>query len=41
MYSITITTESRSVYETVMDELDSMKLTPRPKVVGNDGYNGE
>ncbi len=40
-YQITITTDSRSVYETIMDDLDGARLKPKPKVVGNDGYQQE
>jgi hypothetical protein len=38
VYTITITTESRSVHEYLLDELDSMKLNPAPTIVSDMGY---
>ena len=38
MYTITITTESRSVHEYLLDELDAMTLHPTPTVVSDMGY---
>jgi hypothetical protein len=41
VYTITITTESRSVHEYLLDELDSMKLNPAPTIVSDMGYTPE
>jgi hypothetical protein len=38
MYTITITTESRSVHEYLLDELDTMALHPKPTIVSDMGY---
>ena len=41
MYTITITTESRSVHEYLLDELDTMALHPKPTIVSDMGYAAE
>jgi len=41
MYTITITTESRSVHEYLLDELDAMTLHPKPAIVSDMGYPSE
>ena len=41
MYTITITTESRSVHEYLLDELDKMTLNPTPTIVSDMGYTSE
>jgi hypothetical protein len=41
VYTITITTESRSVHEYLLDELESMKLNPTPTIVSDMGYTPE
>lgn len=38
MYTITITTESKSVHEYVLDRLDNIGLNPEPTVVSDHGY---
>lgn len=41
MYTITITTESRSVHEYLLDELDAMTLHPKPAIVSDIGHTSE
>ena len=41
MYTITITTESRSVHESLLDELDAMTLHPKPAIVSDMGHTSE
>ena len=41
MYTITITTESRSVHECLLDDLEAMNLHPKPTIVSDMGYKPE
>jgi len=41
VYTITITTESRSVHEYLLDEVETMKLHPKPTIVSDMGYTPE